>query len=101
MIVIVCVFSDSDCDVQQIRKATERYDEWVARLGYKWVENHSIHKSRAKQLKVSGDALMQVALQLGHHSLHGEMVPTYESANHAAFKHGRTECIRSATAEVG
>ena len=43
---------------------------------------------------------MQMAMQLAHFRIHGHLVSTYESANHAAFKHGRTETIRSATNEA-
>lgn len=43
---------------------------------------------------------MQMAMQLAHFRVHGHLVSTYESANHAAFKHGRTETIRSATNEA-
>ena len=44
---------------------------------------------------------MQMAFQLAHHRLNGGLLPsTYESASTAAFKHGRTETIRSATPEA-
>ena len=43
---------------------------------------------------------MQMAMQLAHYRVHGHLVSTYESANHAAFKHGRTETIRSATSQA-
>ena len=56
-----------------------------------------VNTATAKELKLSGDGLMQMAMQLAHYKLHGNMVSTYESANHAAFKHGRTETIRSAS----
>lgn len=39
-------------------------------------------------------------LQLAHHRMHGYTAATYESASTAAFKHGRTETIRSATLEA-
>jgi carnitine O-palmitoyltransferase 2 len=44
---------------------------------------------------------MQMAFQLAHHRMNGGLLPsTYESASTAAFKHGRTETIRSATPEA-
>lgn len=54
-----------------------------------------------KQNKLSPDGMMQLAFQLAHHKMHGGLLPsTYESASTAAFKHGRTETIRSATPEA-
>lgn len=44
---------------------------------------------------------MQMAFQLAWHRMHGGLLPsTYESASTSAFKHGRTETIRSATPEA-
>lgn len=40
---------------------------------------------------------MQLAFQLALYTLEGKLVPTYESCSTAAFKHGRTETIRSCT----
>ena len=88
-----------DCD-SQIQSAAHTFDELVESLGFSTAATDLVTASVAKELRVSGDALMQMAIQLGHYSVHGSMVPTYESANHAAFKHGRTECIRSATSEA-
>ena len=42
-----------------------------------------------------------MSFQLAHAKMHGGYLPsTYESASTAAFKHGRTETIRSATPEA-
>jgi len=49
--------------------------------------------------KVKPDPFMQVAMQLAWWRLYQSTVSTYESASTAAFKRGRTECIRSATKE--
>ena len=91
--------TSDDCDYQ-IQSASAKFDELVGSLEFSTGETESVTTSVAKGLGVSGDALMQMAIQLGHYSVHGSIVPTYESANHSAFKHGRTECIRSATPEV-
>eukprot|EP00760_Papus_ankaliazontas_P034484 PhM_4_TR7219/c0_g1_i1/m.89865/K08766/CPT2; carnitine O-palmitoyltransferase 2 len=45
------------------------------------------------------DPFVQVAFQLAWWRLHKSTVSTYESASTAAFLHGRTECIRSATSQ--
>ena len=50
-----------------------------------------------KQAQVSPDGFLQMSFQLAYYRLYGKTVSTYESASTAAFKHGRTECIRSAS----
>ena len=40
-----------------------------------------------------------MAFQLAHYNMYGESAATYESANQSAYKHGRTETIRSCTSE--
>ena len=52
-----------------------------------------------KQAKVSPDGFLQMSFQLAYYKLYGKTVSTYESASTAAFKHGRTECIRSASVD--
>jgi hypothetical protein len=42
---------------------------------------------------------IQMAFQLAHYNMYGESAATYESANQSAYKHGRTETIRSCTSE--
>ncbi|KAF8280743.1 putative carnitine O-palmitoyltransferase II [Trypanosoma cruzi] len=45
------------------------------------------------------DPFLQLAMQLAWWRLYKSTVSTYESASTAAYLHGRTECIRSATIE--
>lgn len=52
-----------------------------------------------KQLKVSPDAYVQMALQLAYFRQHGQVAPTYETASTRAFLHGRTETVRSCSVE--
>ncbi|KAI0243884.1 Carnitine O-acetyltransferase mitochondrial [Massospora cicadina] len=52
-----------------------------------------------KQLKVSPDAYVQMALQLAYYRQHGQVAPTYETASTRAFLHGRTEAVRSCSVE--
>jgi len=40
-----------------------------------------------------------MSFQLAHFQLHGHSASTYESANQSAYKHGRTETVRSCTPE--
>ncbi|PVU84639.1 hypothetical protein BB560_007298 [Smittium megazygosporum] len=60
----------------------------------------SFGSSFIKTGKVSPDAFIQMCIQLAYYRLHGEVVPTYESASTRAFRHGRTDTIRSLSQEM-
>jgi carnitine O-palmitoyltransferase 2 len=60
----------------------------------------TVTKNDIKASKLSPDGAQQMILQLAHYYTHGYTPATYESASTAAFKHGRTETIRSATPEA-
>ena len=60
----------------------------------------ALRKGDLKRSNLSPDGTMQMVLQLAHQRMHGYTPSTYESASMAAFKHGRTETIRSATIEA-
>ena len=70
----------------------------------------TVNRSAFTTRGVSGDAAVQLALQVAHARLHGGagadgasagarplLPPTYESASTAAFRKGRTETVRAAT----
>eukprot|EP01065_Artemidia_motanka_P013760 TRINITY_DN17713_c0_g1_i1.p1 TRINITY_DN17713_c0_g1~~TRINITY_DN17713_c0_g1_i1.p1 ORF type:complete len:668 (+),score=215.07 TRINITY_DN17713_c0_g1_i1:70-2073(+) len=80
--------------------AAKTFDAWLDRLQVSIAYVPEIDASVVKKCKVGADGLMQIAMQLAHYRLHGHLVASYESANHAAFKHGRTETIRPATMEA-
>ncbi|KAI6232816.1 Carnitine O-palmitoyltransferase 2, mitochondrial [Aphelenchoides fujianensis] len=61
------------------------------------VEYPRLNRKAIKAAALSPDAVMQLAIQVAFHRTYDEFVPTYESCSTAAFKKGRTECIRSAT----
>ncbi|OLY78303.1 Carnitine O-acetyltransferase [Smittium mucronatum] len=52
-----------------------------------------------KTAHVSPDSYVQLMLQLVYYKLHNEVAPTYESGSTRAFLHGRTDTIRSLTAD--
>jgi carnitine O-palmitoyltransferase 2 len=83
----------SDAATAAARAGTD-FDAGLGRMNLTIRRSDVVTTELAKKLKVGGDGLMQMAMQLAHHKLHGHTVATYESANHAAFKHGRTETIR-------
>ena len=75
-----------------------------ARLGFVWrahqvLTTDVMNKQSLKQAQVSPDGFLQMSFQLAYYRLYGKTVSTYESASTAAFKHGRTECIRSASVD--
>lgn len=53
-----------------------------------------------KEKKVSPDSMFQLAFQMAYYQIYQSFAPTYESCSTAAFKHGRTEVVRSATNET-
>jgi len=55
--------------------------------------------NQIKSMKVSPDAMVQLAIQLAQYRLHKNFVATYESCAVGKFFHGRTETIRSNTNE--
>jgi carnitine O-acetyltransferase len=56
--------------------------------------------SRAKSLRISPDALVQLAFQLAHYRSKGFIGATYESIATRQFHHGRTEAMRVVTPEI-
>jgi carnitine O-acetyltransferase len=55
---------------------------------------------RAKQLRMSPDAFVQMAYQLAHHRAKGLVGATYESIATRQYRRGRTEAMRVVTPEV-
>eukprot|EP00756_Hemistasia_phaeocysticola_P041263 Hpha_TRINITY_DN16906_c1_g12::TRINITY_DN16906_c1_g12_i1::g.55267::m.55267/K08766/CPT2; carnitine O-palmitoyltransferase 2 len=89
---------------EEVKKAVtdagKKFDAWLDSLNVSVAYVPEVSSKLVKKLGVGQDGLMQIAKQLAHYRLHGFLVSTYESANHAAFKHGRTETIRPATSEA-
>jgi carnitine O-acetyltransferase len=56
--------------------------------------------SRAKALRISPDALVQLGFQLAHYRSKGFTGATYESIATRHFHHGRTEAMRVVTPEI-
>ncbi|KAL1738475.1 acyltransferase ChoActase/COT/CPT [Schizophyllum fasciatum] len=64
---------------------------WFEDYGTEWIKNSA---------KLSPDAYIQMVLQLAYYRTSGAFSATYETALTRMFKHGRTETIRSYTAEA-
>ncbi|MGH3938054.1 MAG: choline/carnitine O-acyltransferase [Pseudonocardiaceae bacterium] len=56
--------------------------------------------NRAKQLRISPDAFVQMAYQLAHNRAKGLVGTTYESIATRQYRRGRTEAMRVVTPEV-
>ncbi|GBG27714.1 Carnitine O-palmitoyltransferase 2, mitochondrial [Hondaea fermentalgiana] len=92
---------DFDGDLtSRVEKAGKDFDAVVSKLEVGTFETETFSKKSLKDLNVGGDGFMQMGFQLAHERCNGFTPATYESASTAAFKHGRTETIRSATPEA-
>ncbi|KJE93240.1 carnitine palmitoyltransferase II [Capsaspora owczarzaki ATCC 30864] len=80
-----------------IRNAIAKYQKLDQSLDIKTMEYHGFGKDAIKRHKLSPDGVAQMAFQLAYTRMYGKTGTTYESCSTAAFKHGRTECIRSAS----
>lgn len=83
----------------QLQDAKHAFDAWTRRLLVECAES-PVTRAIGATYNIGVDGVMQMAIQLAHFKLHGRFVATYESASTAAFKHGRTETVRSCTVEA-
>lgn len=83
-----------------IQKAKENFESAISGLSINAMEFKKGGKERLKKNKLSPDAMVQLAFQMAFLRQYGQTVATYESCSTAAFKHGRTETIRPATAHT-
>ena len=83
---------------EYVAQATERVDAFIDSIDIAVVETDVIDSNWVKSKKVSPDGFLQMSFQLAHARTHeGRAGATYESASTSAYKHGRTETIRSTT----
>jgi carnitine O-palmitoyltransferase 2 len=82
-----------------LKQAKTTYEKWMLKLLVACAET-PVTRAVGKQYNIGTDGLMQMTIQLAHFKLHQKFVATYESASTAAFKHGRTETVRSCTNEA-
>ncbi|GAB9469004.1 Carnitine o-palmitoyltransferase 2 [Globisporangium polare] len=89
----------SDKSKSLLTEAKETFDKWTARLLVECAQT-PVTRSIGSNYNIGVDGIMQMSIQLAHFKLHQKFVATYESASTAAFKHGRTETVRSCTNEA-
>lgn len=80
-----------------ITQAQNDYHAISHNLNVNYVIVDGLGKNDCKKKSIGPDAFMQLAFQVAYHKVTNQFVPTYESCSTAAFKHGRTEAIRSCT----
>jgi len=85
---------------ESLINAANKVDDVTSKLELKIGQtSKGLGQNYIKSKKLSPDSTIQTIFQIAHYNLYKNIVSTYESASTAAFKHGRTECIRSATVE--
>ena len=83
-----------------IATATKDANTLIDSVDLAVVETEELNSKWIKENKLSPDGVLQMCFQLAHYRTFGHLGATYESASTSAFKHGRTETIRSATPEA-
>lgn len=78
----------------------KKFEKWIENLSVDHIIFNDFGKNECKKFGLSSDAIMQLAFQLAIYYQKNCVVPTYESCSTAAFKHGRTETLRSCTMET-
>lgn len=82
---------------ESIKDAKSRFDHVTQSLDVSHLRYSKMSKVDLKKAKLSPDSVMQLSIQLAHYRMYGKNVGTYESCSTSAFKHGRTETVRSCT----
>ncbi len=83
-----------------VQAAATAFAEYAANTASTVVSFDDFGGKRAKQLKVSPDAFVQMAYQLAHKRSKGHVGATYESIATRQYRRGRTEAMRVVTPEV-
>lgn len=84
----------------EVAAAAESFAAFAADTATRILPFPEFGAERAKQLKMSPDAFVQMAYQLAHQRSKGLVGATYESIATRQYRHGRTEAMRVVTPEV-
>lgn len=82
-----------------LRFAETRLADLIHQNELEALEFYAYGKSFITSMGFSPDAFVQMAFQAAYYGLYGRVECTYEPAITKAFLHGRTEAVRSVTAE--
>ncbi|KAI0230258.1 Carnitine O-palmitoyltransferase 2, mitochondrial [Lamellibrachia satsuma] len=80
-----------------ISNVKEKFSKRTDSILLNYIEYRKFGKNFLKKQRLSPDSMIQLAIQLAFYKQYCKTVATHESASTAAFKHGRTERVRSAT----
>lgn len=82
---------------QAIHIAEENFHKMTSILNIDVLQYYKMSRDYIKNQKISPDSVLQLAFQMAYYKQNNIIPATYESCSTAAFKHGRTETVRSAT----
>ena len=85
---------------QSIKAATLQFEKMSSKIAIRCLAWKEYGKTFVKQHRIHPDTYVQMAIQLTDYKLHKRVAPTYETASTRQFYHGRTETVRSHTAEA-
>eukprot|EP00924_Labyrinthula_sp_SR-Ha-C_P016967 maker-scaffold_6-snap-gene-20.57-mRNA-1 protein AED:0.03 eAED:0.03 QI:59/0.8/0.83/1/1/1/6/35/637 len=110
-LIIDLIWEVNDVAKGKLDQAATEFQGAVNNLDVNVLEFDKFGRKHIKNWKVSPDAVSQVAMQLAYHKTHSVVnpqtgtegsfygVPVYEACAMKSYFHGRTETIRSSTAE--
>ncbi|KAJ2749112.1 hypothetical protein GGI19_005824 [Coemansia pectinata] len=87
---VLQLISEAEKEVEQTAKASDSRQIRFENYGSDWIK---------RAAKVGPDAFAQLAMQLTYYRIHGTFASVYETASTRQFLHGRTETVRSLSAE--
>lgn len=82
-----------------LRFGETRLSDLINQNEFKHLEYKHYGSSTIKKMKLSPDAFVQMAFQATYYALYGKVECTYEPAMTKHFFHGRTDAIRTVSAE--
>ncbi|KAJ2003289.1 hypothetical protein GGI04_003021 [Coemansia thaxteri] len=87
---VLQLITEAEKEIEQAAKASDSRQIRFEGYGSDWIK---------RAAKVGPDAFAQLAMQLAYYRTHGKFASVYETASTRQFLHGRTETVRSLTAE--
>jgi carnitine O-palmitoyltransferase 2 len=80
-----------------IKEAKNKFIKNTENLQLNYILYSKMNREYFKKKKLSPDSMFQLGFQMAYYRIYNSFAATYESCSTAAFKHGRTETVRSAT----
>lgn len=84
--------------VASVERALQNYEKATGSLQLTPFQYEPLTREFIKEQKLSPDSIVQLSFQLAFYLQYGFTPVTYESCSTSAYKHGRTEAVRPATA---